>query len=268
MSNFKNYILKAQGETANIDISGFINENFSRYLKQISIIEEDLKFIVSTDKKIKFEIDNQTIDLESSEELTIKNFFNRIEEYINKEKIQNIKFQDKSIDKASFNLGFFIEKIKKITHYKNISENTIIAEKLQGFVFNLTSTPSAEKNNLTANALINLKDIKTFNVEKFIDFLKENGESSSINDATAENIFGTEFINKKLVPYVQNNFFINNDKFELFLEKISKLCGSTSEKNKKSITDEFKNAKENQGIWELKITFGPVTGTLGVPKTR
>ena len=41
MSNFKVYLEKAQGNIVNIDISDFINENFSRYLKNITVFNED-----------------------------------------------------------------------------------------------------------------------------------------------------------------------------------------------------------------------------------
>lgn len=54
MSNFKNYILKAQGEVANIDISGFINENFSKYIAKFAVyvFNEDITYKIQNDNII------------------------------------------------------------------------------------------------------------------------------------------------------------------------------------------------------------------------
>jgi hypothetical protein len=59
MSNFKNYILKAKGKKTNINISGFINENFSKYIAKFAgyVFNEDINYRIGDSGNINIEYD-------------------------------------------------------------------------------------------------------------------------------------------------------------------------------------------------------------------
>jgi hypothetical protein len=297
MSNFKNYILKAQGEKTNINISGFINENFSKYIAKFAgyVLNEDINYFISDSGKIHIEYD--TGDNKKATEIIDKSTISDLYDHLvtqNNIKDEGFKLNGKEIK----NLDDFKNKIKdskKIPENEDINSLIILKNKNNPF-FHITSSPinSAVKqsfiNFFIAKRVLGMDKIILEHKDNFNEiilnaFKKENkfffhrkkfDEPIVIGDIIAdkaiENLATSAVLDKNVLEKIK---IIFNDKKENLKKLIEKeknhLKLRELEVQEESITD-FINKylakiKNEKGIIEIKFYTEPLVAATGTPKT-
>jgi hypothetical protein len=236
-------------------------EYIYRVLEQ-EVYNEDIKYIISRDGQIRKESDGKSQDLQSSEDLTVEDFFNQLQKNITLEQIIKIKMNNVDMPSvASFTLGIFIQAINAMSDQHKVTANSVMSEKLRGFIFKIKSEPAKNFNIKVANALVYLKDLKgKFDVDKFYNLLKSVGNLNK--EITEKNVFGTA--RDSVVNHIQQNFFGDDTIFEDFMKKINSFCDNTVSGNtKEQFINEFTSAKNSGGTWEITMEISPTTGVVG-----
>jgi serine/threonine protein kinase len=120
---------------------------------------------------------------------------------------------------ASFTLGIFIQAINSMSDKHKVTANSVMSEKLRGFIFKIKSEPAKNFNIKVANSLVYLKDLKSkFDVDKFYNLLKSVGNLNK--EITEKNVFGTA--RDSVVNHIQQNFLGDDTIFENFMKKQQK----------------------------------------------
>jgi hypothetical protein len=236
-------------------------EYIYRILEQ-EVYNEDIKYIISRDGQVRKESDGKSQDLQSSEDLTVEDFFNQLQKNITLEQIVKIKMNNVDMPSvASFTLGIFIQAINSMSDQHKVTANSVMSEKLRGFIFKIKSEPAKNFNIKVANSLVYLKDLKSkFDVDKFYNLLKSVGNLNK--EITEKNVFGTA--RDSVVNHIQQNFLGDDTVFEDFMKKINSFCDNTVSGNiKEQFINEFISAKNSGGTWEITMDILPTTGAVG-----
>ena len=225
MSNFKNYLLKAQGEIVNINVDNFINESFANYLKSVSFFNEfnENKVIIANNKK----------------------FLKAKSDYINDFKyIEVVAFpnQDKLVLSSKKNIE------SKNTHdgeQVDIESLSTYSKEISEIVFNGDEVKSFEK----------LKELSSKKTAELLTGPNANEDSLyfKITAKAVEEIVEKFFDRKNIKTRItaDGKFYVSNKKTEIKISNIDLTSNSTGNDPVKISENDLK--KINDGTIKINL---------------